>query len=227
MNRCRIQGRKLKTSGFTLLEVLIALSIFAIIGLSAYRVLDTVMASQYSVQDHSEGLRRLQRSMLLLSLDIEQAVNRSVRGPYGEEMPGMISGQGDYLLELTRQGWRNPLHLPRSDLQRVAYALQSQQEDSNESDDGLSLVRHYWRVLDQAQDSEPKTQKLISDIEDLEFRFLDENGEWRNEWPPLPEVGEHNSAVSLPLAVEVLLETERYGEIKRLYQLGRLQGERL
>lgn len=210
-----------KQNGFTLVEVLIALSIFALIGISAYRVLETVILSQQSIASHSGNLRQIQRAMLLISLDIEQAVNRSIRGAYDDEELSMQSGKGEYLLEFTRQGWRNPLKAPRSSMLRVAYKLGSAVDEDENEGLGLTLYRHYWSVLDRAQDTEPKTQRLLRDVVDVQFRFLDGGGEWRTEWP-FNQIGD--TPVILPVAVEVLLETERFGEFRRTYQLGRVQG---
>ncbi|MCB1663440.1 MAG: type II secretion system minor pseudopilin GspJ [Pseudomonadales bacterium] len=216
----RAQTNK-NTAGFTLLEILIAISIFAIIGTASYRVLNAVILSQQGVQAHSENLRQIQRAMLFMSLDIEQAVNRSIRGPYAEEIPSFVVGQGEYLLQLTRQGWRNPQQLLRSQLQRVAYSLGSLPSETKNSDTQRSLLRHYWPNLDQAQDSQPKTQKLMSGIEDVQLRVLDEEGKWHKEWPFQHE---ESIVLGLPVAIEVSFITQGQGEIKRLYQLGRVKG---
>lgn len=216
--------RRTGSSGFTLLEVLIALSIFAVIGMASYRVLNTVILSQNRVQVHTDNLRHLQRAMLLLSLDIEQAVNRSIRGPYAEKIASMVTDQGDYLLQFTRTGWRNPLALPRSNLQRVAYELgfQGREEDNRaaDKDQQPSLLRHYWPVLDQAQDSLPQTQTLLSDVTDVEFRFMDKGGRWHSRWPTGTE---QDSEDGLPVALEIQLDTEQYGQITRMYQLNKIQ----
>lgn len=221
-------GGKPGSAGFTLLEVLIALSIFAVIGMASYRVLDTVILSQDRVQAHADNLRHLQRAMLLMSLDIEQAVNRSIRGPYAEEVASMVAGEGDYLLQLSRTGWRNPLALARSNLQRVAYELGMQQDSEGDASiyekQELSLLRHYWPVLDQGQDSLPQTQTLLSEVDNAEFRFLDQRGNWHLRWPAGTEQAAEEA---MPVAVEIYLDTEQYGEITRLFQLNKLQKEPL
>ena len=143
--------------GFTLLEVLIAMSIFAIIGLASYRVLNVVILSQSQVSVHDEKIRTLERAMHIISADFEQLANRPVRDNYADTLAALIAPHDNYAIEFTRQGWRNPLQLPRSQLQRVAYELGSIANDSDEA--GTHLLRHYWTVLDRAQDSEPRTQE--------------------------------------------------------------------
>jgi general secretion pathway protein J len=50
---------KLGQQGLTLIEVLIALSIFALIGLGSGRLLSTVISSQQINQEHSQQLATL------------------------------------------------------------------------------------------------------------------------------------------------------------------------
>ena len=120
----RLYRSRRRHYGFTLLEVLIAVSIFSIIGLSAHHVLQLVISSGAGAAANSEALSRLQRAMFLISNDLEQVIDRPVRDGRREWTDALVADHDAYLLEFTRQGWRNPLQLPRSNLQRVAYALQ-------------------------------------------------------------------------------------------------------
>ena len=183
-----MQRSELKISGFTLLEVLIALSIFTVLGLATYRMLDLVILSQRQVEVHDNRLQALERAMHVIAMDIEQVINRPVRDNYADELGALIAPNADYALEFTRQGWRNPLQLPRSQLQRVAYELGSIDSDDNTS--GPHLLRHYWTVLDRAQESQPRTQVLLRNIADLQVRFLDAEGDWKNEWPATGNTGQ-------------------------------------
>jgi len=205
----------IKSSGFTLLEVLIAISIFAVIGLAAYRVLDIVILSQSKVAAHDDSLRSLERAMHIISADFEQLTSRPVRDNYDDQLGAFLAPHENYAVEFTRQGWRNPLQLPRSQLQRVAYELGHAPDDKD--DDGTHLLRHYWTVLDRAQDSEPRTQLLLKNIDDLQISFLDSAGQWKNEWPPNQITGEAKKG--LPSALLVELNSQQAGQIQRLYQL--------
>lgn len=207
-----------KPAGFTLLEVLIAISIFAVIGLGAYRMLDIIILSQSRVESHLETLRKTERAMQLVSMDFEQLVNRPVRGNYDDKLAAVLSPQQDYLIEFTRQGWRNPLQLPRSQLQRVAYELGSL--NSNDDDTGTHLLRHYWNVLDRAQDSEPTTQVLLKNVDDLQIRFLGAEGEWHSQWPALLASGKQT--VGLPTAIIFEIHSPALGQIQRLFQLSEI-----
>lgn len=94
--------------GFTLLEVLIAVTITAVIGLGVWQVINGVVNSRDRVNELAEQFDGLQRSMLLLERDIMQVVNRPARDIYGDFQPALSSRADDFSLLLTRQGWRNP-----------------------------------------------------------------------------------------------------------------------
>ncbi len=203
--RCRIAAVR-GCSGFTLLELLVALSIFAIIAVLAYGGLGTVLDQQILTEESAERLADLQKTYLIVQRDVEQLVPRPIRDQFGDQQAAL---SGATQLQLTRGGWRNPLNNPRSSLQRVSYALEEQQ-----------LIRYSWLVLDRAQDSEPREQVLASQITAMRIRYLDGNAAWKEQWPPqqVTQSGEPPSD-ELPRAIEMTLEHEHYGEIRWLFQL--------
>lgn len=213
--------------GFTLFEVLIAIGIFSIIGLGAHHVLQLVISSEAVAAAHSASRSELQRAMLLLSNDLEQAFDRPIRDADGERLTAFSAGNNGYLLEFTRQGWRNPLRLPRSNLQRVAYKLENRSDTHAPGDFSVSLVRCYWLVLDRAPDSEPQSQVLLDKVADVRFRFLSPGGDWHLQWPLRPAAADaaagadvtDSAGWALPVAVEMTLETAN-GLVKRLFQTG-------
>ena len=120
-------------------------------------------------------------------------------------------GSAENGITFTRNGWRNPLEQRRSHLQRVGYRL-------NEEN---TLLRLHWQVLDRAQDSAPIEIPLIEDVESLEWRYLDENEEWVDRWPPANLSGQvsENADTRLPRAVELTLETKALGELRHLFYI--------
>lgn len=196
-----------KQNGFTLLELLVALGIFAVLAAMAYSGLDSVMTARQVTNQHADRLSQLQMAFLWLGRDVEQAVDRSIRNEYGEPRGPMLGVEtGRYQLELTRTGWRNPAGRARSNLQRVAYGIR----------DG-ALVRAYWNVLDRAQDSEPLESVMLEGVEKLELRFLNTSNGWQDSWPS-NQLGGQPSSVP-PKAVEVTLETKAEGRITRLFRV--------
>lgn len=97
----------------------------------------------------------------------------------------------------------------RSQLQRVRWRLA-----------GSTLERVYWSVLDQAVDSPPRVQKVLEGVSSVELRYLDDKGQWQEQWPP--SLGDSDPAKArgrLPVAVELKLEHRHYGGLTRLYRL--------
>lgn len=193
--------------GFTLLELLVALGIFALLAAMAYGGLNNVMRVSDATQQHAERLAQLQKSFLWLARDIEQASERSIRDEYGDQQGAVQAAEfGRYQLELTRAGWRNPAGRVRSHLQRVAYGLRDGQ-----------LIRAYWNVLDRAQDSQPLETVLLEGVGKLELRFLDEQQQWHSNWPSLGLDGE--PVEGMPLAIELTMETPAEGRLRRLFRV--------
>ena len=212
----RTSGVKLRVrnqQGFTLLEVLIAVTITAVIGIGVWQLLSGVISAKKGIDRVSDEFSRLQQAVVILERDLAQIVFRPVRDAYGEPLPAVTTRTQPWAIEFTRNGWRNPLQAARSDLQRVAYEWVDEQ-----------LRRNYWQVLDRAQDSLPREQLLLEDVTELALRFLDHNLEWQEAWPSdaqlqgLPING--GAQVALPRAVELLIEHRRFGRIRRLIDLG-------
>jgi len=212
-------------SGFTLLEVMIAMSIFAIMGLASYQLLSGEIRIQERLQQHSDRHNSWQRSMMRLSRDIQQIVDRGIREDYGEHEAALISdGQS---LQLTRQGWSNPLERPRSELQRVHYSLQSHdnlpvngasqptKNSSSNVEKRYSLRRQFWPTLDRAPGSEAIQQTLFMGVTDLRLRFFQGGTrQWMTQWPTSDD-----EASELPQAIEITLTSDLYGETQRLFTL--------
>jgi len=190
--------------GFTLIELLIAMVVFATLSIMAYGGLNTIMAADEQVRLHSTRLKQLQRSWMMIGEDLTQLVGRSARDSFGDSQPPLLASEmGDIRLELTRGGWSNPAGVKRSELQRVGYGVVDKE-----------LIRYSWRVLDRAQDSEPQKHRLLDGVAGIRLRFLDQKQQWHSSWPPLG-----TDAESLPIGVEMVMELEQEGEIRRLFRI--------
>lgn len=66
--------RLLRKNGFTLVEVLIALALVALLAVMSWRGIDTMSRSQAQLQERSAVLARLQAGLAQWLLDLEQAV---------------------------------------------------------------------------------------------------------------------------------------------------------
>lgn len=204
-----VRNNPASAQGFTLLELLIAITIFAIIATFVYAGLNVVLDTKQQTEQHLERLSKLQLGLHLLQRDIEQAVNRPVRDQYGDSQSALKSGGlSELLLELTRGGYANPLKQSRSTLQRVGYQLE---------DD--SLYRVIWPTLDRASESEPRRQRLFNEVESVEIVFYDQEMKKRNEWPYSQSGANSEPSPTLPKAVEIVIEFEKWGKIRRLFRV--------
>ncbi|ROO26333.1 type II secretion system minor pseudopilin GspJ [Salinisphaera orenii] len=202
--------------GFTLIELMIAIAVFVVMAAMAYGGLSSVISTREAVTAALERSKTLQMSVWRIRRDLEQIVNRPVRDGFGDTQPAIV-GSPNVGLRVTRNGWRNPLGEARSTLQRVGYRI-------NEDD---ALVREYWRVLDRAQDSAPVESTLLENVETIEWRYLDGDRQWRDNWPPGTENtgadGTPSAVASQrydpPLAIELRLTTAAWGELRLLFMV--------
>jgi general secretion pathway protein J len=201
------------TRGFTLLEVLVALAVFAIMATAAYSGLRSVLFTRAAVEKENRRLAAVQLAVFRLEQDIEQTLSRGIRDEYGEPQPALRGGELlNEALILTRAGWDNPLGQPRSNLQRVAYRFGEGQ-----------LWRLHWNVLDRGGSVESRELLLLDQVREFRVRFLDQSDAWRNDWPPPAGSGADSNLTSdpdtLPRAVEITLTLEDWGAITRLLPL--------
>ncbi|MGS2724496.1 type II secretion system minor pseudopilin GspJ [Porticoccus sp. GXU_MW_L64] len=208
-----------RQKGFTLVEVLVAMAITAFIGTMAYLSFQTAMDGGEQNQHRLRQLNALDRAMNLLERDLQQAIPRSVVLGFGQSRSAFeglpqadASGFDVYLLQFSRGGWHNPQQQLRSELQRVGYRLADEQ-----------LWRDHWPHLDMADQEPPVQLPLLQGVQQIRLRYLRPQAplSWVQEWPAGVASGNGASGASeaLPLAVEVTLELEEWGEITRLFML--------
>jgi general secretion pathway protein J len=201
--------RHVAIAGFTLLELLVALGIFAVLATMAYAALNSVLTARKQVEAKSAQLSALQTALMIMERDVEQAVSRGIRDEFGDPQPALLGGGvGVTMLSLTRDGWSNPLGLPRSNLQRVAYQFNDKQ-----------LIRQSWGVLDRAPNTESYSEILLDDVTAMDLRFLGQDGQWSGYWPPQVSGARSGAVVPPPRAVEINLDVAGWGRITRLFRV--------
>jgi general secretion pathway protein J len=194
-----------RQSGFTLLEILVAALVLAVMIVAAYTGLHAVTTVREDTRQEMQHFHQLQLAMVTLDRDLKQAVARPIRHASGDLSAGMLGGDKNVPeLIFTRAGHPNPLQLPRSGLQRVAYGI----KDDN-------LVRYFYPVLDRTVEQDPQQQVVLKGVTALHLRFMDQFGRWHQNWPPLNvEPGQYDAID--PVAVSVTLDTKRWGKILRV-----------
>jgi general secretion pathway protein J len=189
--------------GFTLIEMLVVFGVFALIGVISSQIVSRVIDNQQLMSARGERLAEVQRAMQIIQRDVLQLAARPVRDELGDPIDPIRIG-ADGLMEFSRVGWRNPLSIPRAEVQRVAYVTQ----------DG-DLYRAYWPVLDRAPGVEPALQALLSDVEQIEFYALDVSGNEHSFWPLEGDLRvDPNAALA---GIVLRIDIRPFGVVERLW----------
>ncbi len=181
-------------AGFTLLELLVAMAVFAIVSVSVYAALSQMILSRSVLQARYADLADLQRVLVYLERDITQAVARPVKGPYGDKIAALhlVSGAE---LSLTRTGAVTYQSVDNS-LLRVRYQM-----------DGDVVQRGVATVLDQAQDSRFDERQLVDQVALFELSVFDQ-GTWYTDWPQTDRDAVTPDLTRLPQALRVRMQTQ-------------------
>ena len=205
-----MRDSRARQPGFTLLEMLFTIVIFALMYVVAVEFLSSAMNNRDTLSEGATELEDAQRAVTYLTLDFEQMIARPVRDPYGDPQPALIGN--DNYVEFTRLGWANPFALRRrSEMQRVVYAFEDEK-----------LYRRYWPVLDTNVATEFQEDVLLDGVADFKVRYLDQaqTGEvgWLEFWP---EPALANTPVwqqRLPKSVEIDIEMEDGQTLHRYFR---------
>ncbi|MEG3759899.1 type II secretion system minor pseudopilin GspJ [Pseudoalteromonas carrageenovora] len=193
----------MKQHGFTLLEVMVALGILAFVIIATHQILDSTTKAKDASDEKIAELNALQTTFRLMDQDFSQMTKRAVRNESGDVQEQYLLA-GRYVLEsqydgiaFVRDGWINPINLlPRSELQAVGYRV---------LDDNLERV--YRVYVDQLDNMEPRVQRILENVEELKFEFLDDKNAWQEQW----------EIKALPKAVAVTLQQIEAEPIRRVF----------
>lgn len=198
-----------RQGGFTLIEVLVAVVILAVMGMMAYRGVTEARVAVGNAESHLDRLREVQRAMQLVVTDFRTLTRRPVREPIGDGFRASLlrDPNGIVLVELSRAGWPNGAGTPRGTDQRVLYQL-----------DQGKLVRQHWTVMDATLATQPVKRELLKDVERVEIRYLTTGREWIAEWPQFNSTRDQD-LYARPLAVEITVVLSDWGEIRRVVEV--------
>ena len=210
-----MRGSSAAARGFTLIELVVAMAIAALIAAMGYGTITQALGARDTIKHQQARLLELQTTMRVLEQDFVQLTPRPVRQPVGDEpsQPALQAGPPGQqpLLALTRSGWTNPQGLERSELQRVAYFLENG-----------TLRREYWFVLDPTLSSTTAKRDLLTHVKSVSFQFMDLTHTWQTLWPPATVAGAQALESSLrirPIAVQVTIDTEDFGQVVRIFEV--------
>ena len=205
--------RKELQGGFTLLEMLIAMAVFAVMSLVAYQGLRAVLDADHVTREQGQRLADLQVTLSVLERDLAQVVDVTTRDEFGDPLPPvrLRAGGEHQLLELVRAGAGGDQRLRRTAWQITEHGLE----------------RRLWPGVD-VVDPESMRVRRFADLVDeeqqlgVESRFLfivrTPTGLERAESWPLAE--DDTEQADLPMAIELVLDIPGFGEIRRLMAVG-------
>jgi general secretion pathway protein J len=195
--------------GFTLLEILVATVILAVMGLMAYRAVSEAQVAVTAADVHMDRLRQTQQAVHLLVTDFRTLANRPVRETIGDGLRAALlrDPNGINVVELSHAGWPNGAGTPRGTVQRVIYRLEEGK-----------LIREHWTVADPTLSTPPVKRELLDKVERIEIRYMNSSREWIEQWPPYGNTRDFGFT-DRPLAVEITLVLSDYGVLRRLVEV--------
>jgi general secretion pathway protein J len=207
-----------RRAGFTLIEVVVAIFIAAVMFAIGYRALNQAMLDRDSLNAAQNRVGEIQRGMRVVAQDLAQVVARAARDTQGTgDLQAAIysTNRDNTLVTFSRTGWSNPVGIQRPAEQRVRYLFL----------DG-SLVREHWPAVDSALNTEPVQRVLMTKVKSVEMRFLDPvTRSWREDWPvsttngPVSPLSVDDALLTRPLAIEFTVELEDWGRVQRIFEI--------
>jgi len=192
-------AREQDEAGFTLVEMMVALAIFALIAAAGTGLLAFGVRAQAAAGARMDGTGALRRFDALLGADLAQATPRLTRDAAGASLPAFV-GDGAIVAGLVRGGWSNPDARARASLQKVAWVRE-----------GDAIVRRTWPMLDGAAPSAAVT--MLRGVTGFAVRYRFADGSWHDRW-------ETTKPDALPRLVEVTVTRTKEAPVRAVYLVG-------
>ncbi len=194
-----------RQKGLTLVEVAVAVAIMAVIYVLSNQAI-SVATGAFEVSERAgKRIEKIDRAWFFIKQDLRNFLAHSVRQPFGGDVPPLVIEFGQPVwLALLRSGNPNPLSLPRTEMQRVAYKFEDE-----------IITRYTWQDPSQVDFELAREQRILDGVENIEIKVLPPtaksiDGPWVDKWTDL---------VSVPLAVEVVMTLQDRGEMRRVFTL--------
>ena len=196
-----------RADGMTLLELLVAISILAIITTLAYRGIDTLIRSNDRLLQESTRWQAISLFFTRFGNDVSQPSPRPIRTSGAAASQGGASNGTDVILP----AWQG-LAIPALPPDDTGYAAQLEFTRKSESgrDEirlgyrlrGTRLELLVWPAPDRAPNTRPEIYTLLEGIASLHFRYLDDSLIWQESWPPVGTLNDRR-----PRSVEIEIES--------------------
>ncbi len=189
-------------NGFTLIEMMVALLIFAMLAAVGVSLLTFSVRAQAGMAQRLDAVADDQRMASLLASDLAQALPRITRDVIGANQPAFSGTNGvgvAPVMRYVRGGWSNPDGQARASIQRVEIALNQGR-----------LERRTYVMADGA--TAGPAMVLANDVENVRLRYRDK-GVWASAWQnPAPAL--------LPRAVELIVKRKNQPALMMAFLVG-------
>ena len=196
-------SRTERQAGFTLVEILVALAVFAIASVIAYRGLDAVAGNKSALDQEISFWRELGLVFDRMEADFLQSVPHPLRTASGtavyQALRGRSAGESGFFVELARNDAnRSPVHvLYRCEAGRLTLGVAPINARPKADDAGAAGLQ---------------TWDLLHDIEGCQAAFLSADNVWLTDWPG-------NQTELRPRANAIRLTLPGRGRFERIYHL--------
>ncbi len=195
---------KTRTSGYTLVEVVVALAIFALVSTLSVGIIKQAFDTRAHLIATNERMNAVELAISLIQRDAAHITNRAIRSTNNQLLPPFV-GEANYV-EFTRNGVVNPNALStRSTMKRVALLCENEQ-----------LIRRTWATLDGPTHRDFIDKVLLDNLNHCVFTYLTHNLEFLTEWRP-HALGPNQQKESLPSAVALSLSVAQLGKASFLF----------
>lgn len=195
-----------KQAGFTLIEVMVATLITAMLATMGLTLLNNALRTQDQLKSTLETVQGLELARAVIKNDLAQISPRRARDEFGEPTPFAFEGgadlRGERLMTFVRNG-RETIGRQQdvSSLQFVEYVFE----------DG-ALKRKSRLHTDAAPDANDRSRTLLEGLDDVQIRFLSDGG-WTDIWAAPAREG----YVTAPVAISIEIVHPRYGVLESLF----------
>lgn len=193
------------SNGYTLIEIMIALVVFAILAIITSQALYNAFNTRAHLNVEANQLNELQLALSLMQHDVTQMIERSIYGNEHQQFAAFIGLP--YYVEFTRLGENTDARTAKSTLKRVAYLCKNK-----------ALIRRTWETLDTPNRKHYSNASLIQQVEQCKFAYVAHNGQTLEQWREnAVQVNQQKEA--LPLAIQVNLVITGLGKMSLLFAI--------
>ena len=196
---------KIRYEGYTLIEILVALTVFAILSAMTTTAMYHAFTTRERINVRSSQLNALQLGITILSRDTEQIIKFE---PFASDNDTQLAFTGQSnSFEFTRGGFVNPnADAPRSTIQRISYLCKNNQ-----------LIRRSWGVATPISQDHSQDKILFNNLKTCHFAYINSNHDTLRSWPDSLKKEPEAKNQTLPIAIQVNITIEHLGNMGLLF----------